>query len=83
MVMTDARRIEANDGGRDPVGGLGERLRLAVASGDDVHHGVRVVGDDQQPDRDRQAVRGRKPWNFSGVHLRELIGSLGGVGRRQ
>ena len=48
MVMTDARRIEANDGGRDPVGGLGERLQLTIASGDDVHHGVRVVGDDQQ-----------------------------------
>ena len=51
MVRTDARPIEANDGSRDPIGGLGERLRLAVASGDDVHHGVRVVGDDQEPDR--------------------------------
>ena len=58
MVMTDARRIEANDGSRDPVGSLSERLQLAVASGDDVHHGVRVLGDDQESDRDRQAVRG-------------------------
>ena len=43
----DARPIEANDGSRDPIGGLGQRLRLAVASCDDVHHGVGVVGDDQ------------------------------------
>ena len=59
MVMTDARPIEANNGSRDSVGGHGERLRFAIAPGAyDVHHGVRVVGDDQKPDRDRQAVRG-------------------------
>jgi hypothetical protein len=46
MVNCDARPIEANDGSRDPIGGLGERLRLAVASGNDVHHGFRVVVDD-------------------------------------
>ena len=59
MVMTNAPSIEANNGSRDSVDSYGERLQLAVPTGaDDVHHGVRVVGDDQEPDRDRQAVRG-------------------------
>jgi len=59
MVMSDARPIEANNGSRDSVGGHGERLQRAIAAGaDDVHHGVRVVGDDQEPDRDWQAIRG-------------------------
>ena len=52
MVRTDARPIEPNHGRRDAVGGLGERLQLA-ASFDDVHHRVCVVGDDQEPDRNR------------------------------
>ena len=56
MVSTDAQPTEADDSLRDPIGGLGERLQLAVASGDDFHHGVRLVGDDQEPDRDRKAV---------------------------
>jgi hypothetical protein len=56
MVRTDARPIEANDGSRDPVGGLSERVQFAAAF-NDVHHRVRVVGDDQESDRNRQAVR--------------------------
>ena len=46
IVNCDARPIETNDGSRDPIGGLGEWMRLAVASGDDVDHGVRIVVDD-------------------------------------
>ena len=59
MVMTDAWPIRANNGSRDFVGGHGEWLQRAVTPGtDDVDHGVRVVSNDQEPDRDRQAVRG-------------------------
>jgi len=54
MVLTDAPSIEANNGSRDSVDSHGERLQFAIPPGaDDVHHGVRVVGDDQEPDRDR------------------------------
>ena len=52
MVRTDARPIEPNMVAGMLVGGLGERLQLA-ASFDDVHHRVCVVGDDQEPDRNR------------------------------
>jgi hypothetical protein len=47
MVSADAQPIEADDGRRDPAGGLGERLQLAVARGNDVHYGVRVIVDDR------------------------------------
>jgi hypothetical protein len=54
MVVTDARPIQANNGSRDFVGSHGERLQRAIApSTDDVDHGVRVVGDDQEPHRNR------------------------------
>jgi hypothetical protein len=59
MVMTDARPIQANNGSRDSAGGHGEWLQRATAPGtDDIDHGVRIVSNDQEPDCDRQAVRG-------------------------
>jgi hypothetical protein len=57
MVITDARPIRANNGSRDSLGGHGEWLQRAITPGtDDIHHGVRIVGDDQEPHCDRQAI---------------------------
>lgn len=53
MVMADAQQIEATDGSRDCVDGLGGRLQLALAAADDVDHCVRVIVDDQESHRDR------------------------------
>jgi hypothetical protein len=64
MVGINGRPIEANDGSRDADGDPGNWLQLPTAS-HDVHHRVRVIGDHQEPDYDRQAVRGRKPWDVS------------------
>jgi hypothetical protein len=57
MVITDARPIRANNGSRDCLGGHGEWLQRAITPGtDDIDHGVRIVGNDQEPHCDRQAI---------------------------
>lgn len=53
MVMTDAGPIQAKYGTRDSVGDHGKWLQRAVAPRpDNIDHGVRVVGDDQESYRD-------------------------------